>query len=126
MVFSQELNPGLRASALTGSYASVIGGSAAASVVFARDVRERVAADPRVVQARAALRRDPGARAEFERLLEDVRLEHQTALAAEFDEVHSVERAQRVGSIGDIFDPREMRAKLIAQLEASAAPASEA
>jgi len=128
VVFSQELNPELRASALTGSYASVIGGSAAASVVFARDVRERVAADPRVVLARAAVRRQPRpqARAELERLLEDVRLEHQTALAAEFDEVHSVERAQRVGSIDDIFDPREMRGKLIAQLESAAAPSREA
>src|SRR6185369_17444339 len=34
VVFSQSLNPRLRALALTGSYASVIGGSAAAAVVL--------------------------------------------------------------------------------------------
>src|SRR5690606_18782871 len=34
VVFSRELNPGLRAIALEGSYASVIGGGPAAKVVF--------------------------------------------------------------------------------------------
>lgn len=127
VVFSQELNSGLRASALVGSYASVIGGSAAASVVFARDVRARVAADPRVVEARWELRRrpNPQARAAFEKLEEEVRLEQQTALAAEFDEIHSVERARRVGSLDEIFDPREMRANLIAQLEAATVSSNE-
>ena len=36
VVFSQELNPGLRASALTGSYASVIGGGPAGYVAALR------------------------------------------------------------------------------------------
>jgi len=121
VVFSQELNPSLRASALTGSYASVIGGSAAASVVFARDVRARATADPRVVEARQELQGRPTAqaRARFETLLEEVRLEHQTALASEFDEIHSVSRAQEVGSLDEIFDADRMRSKLIDQLEAA-------
>ena len=34
VVFSQELNPQLRSIALTGSFASVIGGGPAAAVVF--------------------------------------------------------------------------------------------
>jgi acetyl-CoA carboxylase carboxyltransferase component len=123
VVFSQELNQGLKASALTGSFASVIGGSAAASVVLLRDVRARAAADPRVVEARHELRLHPGptARAAFEKLLEEVTLECQTELAEEFDQVHSVERAREVGSIDEIFDPREMRPQLIAQLEAALA-----
>jgi len=41
VVFSRELNPRLQAFALTGSYASVIGGAAASAVVFTRDVRAR-------------------------------------------------------------------------------------
>ena len=38
VVFSQELNPGLRAMAVEGTYASVIGGGPAAAVVFPREV----------------------------------------------------------------------------------------
>jgi len=123
VVFSQELNPGLKASALTGSFASVIGGSAAAAVVFARDVRARAASDPRVADARRELRRQPNpqARAAFEKLLEEVTLEHQAELAEEFDQIHSVARAREVGSIDEIFDPHEMRPQLIAQLEAALA-----
>src|SRR3989449_5997144 len=56
VVFSKSLSPGLRAVALTGSYASVIGGSAAAAVVFTREVRARAAADPTVRRGREALR----------------------------------------------------------------------
>ena len=59
VVFSQELNPGLRASALSGSYASVIGGGPAASVVFSRDVRARTSTHPRVVEVETALRASP-------------------------------------------------------------------
>jgi len=123
VVFSQELNEGLEASALTGSFASVIGGSAAASVVFAREVRARAAADPRVAEARRELRRRPSpqARAAFEKLLEAVRLERQTELAEEFDKIHSVERAREVGSLDAIFEPHEMRPRLIARLEAALA-----
>src|SRR5881296_2742815 len=58
VVFSKSLNPRLRAMALTGSYASVIGGSAAAAVVFTREVRARAAADPTVQRAREAMRTD--------------------------------------------------------------------
>src|SRR5207253_1051190 len=61
VVFSRSLNPRMRAMALTGSYASVIGGGAAAAVVFTREVRARVAAHPTVRRARQAPRTDPTA-----------------------------------------------------------------
>src|SRR5207245_3345738 len=54
VVFSRELNPGLRAVAVEGSYASVIGGAPAAAVVFSRDAQARALRDP----ALAALRRE--------------------------------------------------------------------
>src|SRR3989449_2180834 len=63
VVFSKSLNPRLRAMALTGSYASVIGGSAAAAVVFTREGRARAAADPTVRRARETLRTGPPAAA---------------------------------------------------------------
>jgi len=121
VVFSQELNPGLRASALEGSYASVIGGGPAAAVVFGRDVRVRALADPQVAELEKALRANAGPvpRERFERALADAMLEHQSQLAAEFDAIHSVERARRVGSLSEIVSPEQMRAFLIRELERS-------
>jgi acetyl-CoA carboxylase carboxyltransferase component len=118
VVFSRELNDQMKVLALSGSYASVIGGAAAAAVVFGRDVRKRVQSDERVVWARGQLEaaRDPATRAsrraQFDRIVEEVTLEKQAEVAAEFDGVHTVERAQNVGSLHGIIDPRELRALL--------------
>jgi acetyl-CoA carboxylase carboxyltransferase component len=113
VVFSRALNPRLRAAALEGSFASVIGGGPAAAVVFARDVRARAAADPRVRAAQPGRNASDEARARFERVLEEVRLEKQAELAEEFDKIHSVQRAKEVGSLESIVPAREMRAFLI-------------
>jgi acetyl-CoA carboxylase carboxyltransferase component len=122
VVFSQALNPGLRAAALEGSYASVIGGGPAAAVVFGREVRARALADPRVAEAERALRARPGpaARERYERVLEEVSLEKQTQLAAEFDQIHTVERAQQVGSLSAILPAAKMRAFLAREIGAGA------
>ena len=120
VVFSQELNPGLEATALTGSYASVIGGGPAASVVFAREVRAQAVSDPRVVEMQRELRRSPSAelREKLDQLVQDVTLEKQSEVAAEFDRIRSVERARDVASLSDIFEPEVLRARLIASLRA--------
>jgi acetyl/propionyl-CoA carboxylase alpha subunit/acetyl-CoA carboxylase carboxyltransferase component len=122
VVFSHELNDGMKVAALAGSYASVIGGAAAAAVVFGRDVRKRTMADPRVHAARAELdaSRDAATRAasrtHLSRVVEEVTLEKQADVAAEFDAVHTVERAQKVGSLHTIIEPRELRKMLAAWL----------
>jgi len=128
VVFSQELNPGLRAAALTGSFASVIGGGPAASVVFAREVRAQAVADPRIEQKERQLRWDPTARSrqELDDLLREVTLEKQAEVAAEFDRVHSVERAREVGSLTEIVRPAQMRPYLIAALRQAAGESSDA
>ena len=46
-------------------------------------------------------------------------LEKQAEVASEFDEIHSVERAREVGSLGAIWSPRTMRAMLIERLVAA-------
>ena len=120
VVFSRALNPRLRVAALEGSFASVIGGGPAASVVFARDVRARAAADPRVRAAQPGRNASEEARARFERVLEEVRLEKQAELAEEFDRIHSVQRAKDVGSLESIVPAREMRAFLIGLLREEA------
>ncbi len=118
VVFSKVLNPRVRALALSGSYASVIGGSAAAAVVFTREVRARAAADPRVRRAREALRSGPPATARdaYEQTLAEVTRDAQMQVAAEFDSVHTVERACRVRSLDGIIEPHTMRCALIRAL----------
>jgi acetyl-CoA carboxylase carboxyltransferase component len=122
VVFSQELNNGLQAMALSGSYASVIGGGAAASVVFKREVRARALADSRVAERQRNLRRNPGpdARELLEEILTEVTLEKERDLAAEFDAIHTVERAEQVGSLSRIIEPVQMRPQLISELERAA------
>ena len=121
VVFSQSLNPQLRAMALSGSYASVIGGSAAAAVVFTREVRARAAADSRVQHAREGLRTRPSAAARdaYEQTLAEATRDAQVHVAAEFDSIHTVERACNVGSLEEIIEPRTLRAALISALRAS-------
>ena len=111
VVFSQALNAGLRAAALEGSYASVIGGGPAAAVVFGREVRARALADARVVELdrRLRARPTPALREQFERVLAEVSLEKQTQVAAEFDQIHTVERARSVGSLTAILPPADAR-----------------
>ena len=113
VVFSRALNPRLRASALEGSYASVIGGGPAAKVVFGRGVRARAVADPRVVALARARDSSDAARLAYERGFANVLLEKQQEMAEEFDAIHSVQRAQQVGSLEDIVAPREMRSYLV-------------
>lgn len=122
VVFSRELNDSMRVSALRGSYASVIGGAAAASAVFSREIRKRTATDPRVQGALAKLNEatDPGERgalqSRLERLQRQVHTEHRAAVAGEFDAVHTVERALRVGSLHEIIDPTDLRWSIATRL----------
>jgi acetyl-CoA carboxylase carboxyltransferase component len=125
VVFSKTLNPALRAVALEGAYASVIGGAPAAAVVFPSEVLKRADADPRVVEAR---RRLTNGRAfyqkDYDELFQAVYAEKQAELARHFDQVHSVERARTVGSIDEIISLRELRPYLIRRLEEAVEPSA--
>lgn len=107
VVFSRALNPRLRAAALEGSFASVIGGHAAAQVVLGREVRRRIRADERF-----------GARgAEGARLADELLAEKRAEVAAEYDSLHTVERARDVGSLDAIVRSSQIRRFLITELE---------
>jgi acetyl-CoA carboxylase carboxyltransferase component len=122
VVFSATLNDDMEVLAVEGSFASVIGGAPAAAVVFTRDVDERTRTDERVRQATAAVAAAPpsevGARrAELRATTTLVRTEMLGAVAAEFDAVHSVERARAVGSVHRIIAAADLRPELIAAVE---------
>ena len=114
VVFSQRLNERLEASALAGSYASVIGGAPAAQVVFPRLVRKRTMARDDVKSALQALESASAEdtlmlREKFEEVFRTAEAAVQAEVAREFDAVHSVERAKDVGSLNAILTPDELR-----------------
>jgi acetyl-CoA carboxylase carboxyltransferase component len=122
VVFSGALNESMEVVAVEGSYASVIGGAPAAAVVFSAEVNKRTANDPRVkdVEGRLAAA-DDATRAHLRVLLaetrEFVRSEKLGEVAAEFESIHTIERALSTGSVHAIISPDQIRPYLVAALE---------
>jgi acetyl/propionyl-CoA carboxylase alpha subunit/acetyl-CoA carboxylase carboxyltransferase component len=118
VVFSRALNEQIEVAALEGTYASVIGGAPAAAVVFAGEVEARAKKDPRLQALNQAMTQAEGAekvrlRAQWEELFTVIHSEKLGEMAAEFDRVHSVQRALAVGALDRIIPPANLRPYLI-------------
>jgi acetyl-CoA carboxylase carboxyltransferase component len=122
VVFSKRLNDNMGIAAIAGSYASVIGGAPAAGVVLVREVAARTEKDPRVAKLREQLTAAAGADvAMISQELADttklVRAEKLKEVADEFDAIHDIRRAMRVGSVDNIITAQEIRPFIIGELE---------
>ncbi|MEI2776744.1 MAG: carboxyl transferase domain-containing protein [Tetrasphaera sp.] len=122
VVFSKALNPRMTVLAIEGSYASVIGGAPAAAVVFSRDVDKRTSADPRVKElesrlAEAANGDRAAVAAELAEVRKSVRAEKLGEVASEFDTIHDIHRAVRVGSVDEVIAAADLRPRIIAALD---------
>ncbi|MGH3295558.1 MAG: carboxyl transferase domain-containing protein, partial [Trebonia sp.] len=122
VVFSKALNPSMTVLALEGSFASVLGGAPAAAVVFAAEVSNRTATDPRVAGLQARLgESDAGDRGALSAQLAEaqaaVRAEKLGEVAAEFDRIHSIQRAVEVGSVDAIISVAKLRPAIIEAIE---------
>jgi len=122
VVFSKALNASMQIAAVEGSVASVIGGTPAAATVFAREVKQRTESDPRLRTARKALAEATGAeatrlRSTLAEVTEQVRSQKLGEVAGEFDGIHNIERALRVGSVDRIIKAREIRQYIVDALE---------
>jgi acetyl/propionyl-CoA carboxylase alpha subunit/acetyl-CoA carboxylase carboxyltransferase component len=118
VVFSKALNANMTVLALEGSFASVLGGAPAANVVFSGDVDRRTAADARIGDLTARLGEATGVdRAALATELVDVRAsvrqEKLAEVAVEFDSIHSIHRAQQVGSVDEVIEARSLRPRII-------------
>ncbi len=118
VVFSQVLNKQLEVVALEGTFASVIGGAPAAAVVFASEAEARTRKDPRMEalsQAMAAADNKEKARlrSQWNDLSKVIHSEKVGELAEEFDSVHSVHRALKVGALHHILPAADLRPYLI-------------
>ncbi len=128
VVFSKALNPNLTVLALDGSFASVLGGAPAAAVVFSAEVANRTAADPRVAGLQAQLAEASGAEraalsARLAQAQASVRAEKLGEVAAEFDQIHSIQRAVEVGSVDAIISAAQLRPRIIDAIERRAGQA---
>ena len=94
VVFSKKLNAQLESIAIKGSYASVIGGGPAASLIFKKDV-QKIKQDPSLdLNDREAAKK----------------------IADRFDQTHNIQRALRVGSIDKIIQLSSLRESLCDKL----------
>ncbi|MFC4857082.1 biotin carboxylase N-terminal domain-containing protein [Actinophytocola glycyrrhizae] len=122
VVFSKALNPNMTVLALEGSFASVLGGAPAAAVVFSGEVNNRTATDPRVTELQERVAAASGAEraalnAQLAEVQSSVRAEKLGEVAAEFDRVHSIQRAVEVGSVDAIISAAELRPRIIEAIE---------
>ena len=122
VVFSKRLHEDMETAAVAGSFASVIGGAPAAAVVLSREVTARTRKDPRIAARRdelepAAGRERGDQHAELADLMQAVRAEKLKEVADEFDNVHDIKRAMRVGSVDRIIAASELRPFIVHALE---------
>jgi acetyl-CoA carboxylase carboxyltransferase component len=122
VVFSRALNEHLEVAALEGTYASVIGGAPAAAVVFAGEVESRTRKDERLQSLNLAMLQAEGGqkaklRAQWNELFKVVYSEKLGEMASEFDRIHSVQRALKVGALNSIIPPADLRPYLVRSVE---------
>ncbi|HYO04167.1 MAG TPA: carboxyl transferase domain-containing protein [Mycobacterium sp.] len=123
VVFSNALNENMEVLAIEGSFSSVIGGAPAAAVVFTRNVNARTAADVAVRELEAQLAAstddaaNAGLRVKLSATRAAVRSDKLGEVAAEFEAVHNVERARRVGSVHAIIPAAELRPRIVEAIE---------
>ena len=96
----------------------MIGGAPAAAVVFAGEVEARARKDTRLQALNDAISKAEGAeknrlRTEYNELFNLVHSEKLGEVAAEFDKIHSVHRALKVGALNHILPPHDLRPFLI-------------
>ncbi|MBN1960593.1 MAG: ATP-grasp domain-containing protein [Deltaproteobacteria bacterium] len=119
VVFSKRLNPELSSLAIEGSYASVIGGPAAAAVVFPDSARTLALKDEEIIALDKKVKQsgDPKLKREYQELYTKILAEKTQVVAKEFDKVHSVQRALSVGSLDRILRADSIRPALIETIE---------
>ena len=122
VVFSRALNEQLRVVALEGTYASVIGGAPAAAVVFSSEVEARTRKDSRLQEFGNTIAQAEGAekarlQVQWDDAFKLIHSEKLGEVASEFDRIHSVHRALKVGALDDILASRNLRPYLIQAIE---------
>lgn len=147
VILSKQLNPQLKILAVEGSQVKVIGGKSAAKVVFNSRIKEQVEKNVEIQQMKALLQgvvsqldgstmtqvnkaslpkkgdaKTPN-RGELEGALKQMRRQLTEELenkeASSFEQIHTVERAIRVGSVDAVVSLKTLRNAIIGHLQNS-------
>ena len=99
-----------------------LGGHAVCLLVFAREVSERARKDSRVTELLEEISRADGAakarlRRRYDELFQQVHSEKLGQVAEQFDAIHNIQRAQKVGAVHRIIPPAGLRPYLIDAVE---------
>ena len=125
VVFSKQLNPQLKILAMEGAHIQVIGGKSAAKVVFTHTIQKQASENPKVVKLEKELMSHKTAKKTkiiksvqaieeaYKLLKRKVISELEEKEAVVFDQIHSVERALKTGSIDEIISIGNWRSKII-------------
>ncbi len=126
VVFSKQLNPNLRILAIAGSRVQVIGGKAAAKVVFHSRICKQADEDPRLKKIAAMIEKycgeEPPSQKQvelvksYQELRREVIAEIENKEGEAFDNIHNVERAFRVGSIDEVLPLHNFQQSIIRHL----------
>jgi len=103
VVFNKQLNPDVRILAIEGARVQVVGGKAAAKVVFHSQISKRADSDSRVIQAGQTKKQ----------VIEEL----EDKEAEIFDRFHNAQRAVKVGSIDQIISFEDLRGSIILAFE---------
>ena len=100
-------------------------------MVFANDVEARARKDPRLQTLTEAIERANNIeksrlRAQWDELFKIVHSEKLGEVAEEFDRIHSVHRALKMGALNEIIPPVQLRPHLIHALERATGSVAEA
>lgn len=121
VVFSKQLNPNLRIIAMEGSRVQVIGGKGAAKVVFHSKIVKIANEDPRVKQISDKIHKAKKLSEEKRTALHNSLLlmrrkvieELENKEGVDFDTIHNVQRAVKVGSIDEIITLKNWRKMVV-------------
>lgn len=108
VIFSKQLNPNLRILAIEGSSVRVIGGKTAAKVIFRSRIYSEAEENPEVKRIAALLASCTSPRHKIElknaykKIFRHIVSELEAKEGELFDQIHSVERALKVGAIDEI------------------------
>lgn len=116
VVFSKKLNKNIVSLAIEGTFASVIGGAPAAAVVFSSQIDKKLLTVETYKKIKDSLDAGVISKKEYEKEKNNIRLQLQSEFAEEFEKVHSVERALKMGSIDKIIKIENIKEEIFEAL----------
>lgn len=117
VVFSKQLNPCIRILAVEGAKVQVVGGNIAAKIVFHSRICQQAKQDPRFKKLNHDRYKINESKDQVNALFRKIVAELENKEEVEFNQIHDVQRAKKVGSIDAVIAPCNLRFEIIQAIE---------